>query len=507
MLDQAHHLEISNRLPEAAALYARLLRDRPKNATVLRAVIAFHNRFTRQFRAALPHVDTLLALRPKDARSHQLAAETLLNCARLSAGLAHAERALALAPDDPDSQFVAAVAGMSLGRYPAAAALLDRALSARPGHPALLLQKGRLLRDTGALADAAALARDALATAPGDMNFLELYASCVTFTAGDPVLAHLRAATATDAGGPLGPDLLMLRAKAETDLGHHAAALALAGEAKALTPPRHDEAGYAAFVRQIAAQVSRASFFGRAGSASDQPLLIVGLPRSGSTLLEQMLARHSAIATAGESPSLGIIAQDIGLRAHDGAAMARAIATLPAGTATALAQRYTAETADGRTALRVVDKALHNFELLGLFALMFPRARIIRMARDPVDTCVSCYLARLSAWHGYTRDLGTLGRYYRQAGALMDHWAQVLPNPVLTVVYEDLVRDPAAQMRRVLEFAGLSWEEGVLVPDAAAPSRTLSSAQVRGAISTAAIGRAAHYGAALDPLRAALATP
>jgi len=227
------------------------------------------------------------------------------------------------------------------------------------------------------------------------------------------------------------------------------------------------------------------------------------MPRSGSTLVEQMLARHPDIASVGESPSLNVIYQDTRARAHNGADMVAAIRQIPQEAATRLAERYLDETK--RNARYVIDKSLHNYELLGFFARLLPNAKIIHMRRNPLDTCVSCYMSRLSAWHRYSQDLISLGHAYRQYDALMTHWENTLPNPIHTVHYEDIVQDTAATARKLLTFLDLPWDADVLDQSkAGAISKTLSTWQVRQPLYTGAIKRWERYGTRIDPLIKAL---
>jgi hypothetical protein len=222
-------------------------------------------------------------------------------------------------------------------------------------------------------------------------------------------------------------------------------------------------------------------------------------------LIEQILASHPQVASIGESPNLHRIAEQIGVRRHNPSEMVRAIKQIPADGAVKLAQIYL-NALDPLDARRVIDKSLHNFELLGFFATILPRARVIHMRRDPMDTCVSCYMQNLSAWHKYTQNLDALGHAYVQYDRLMKHWQTVLPNPMLDVSYEDTVQDIESVARRAVSFLGLDWDPACLdYQKTKNRTRTLSSGQVREPLYTTSLQRWRRYEPHLAPLKRHLA--
>ena len=186
------------------------------------------------------------------------------------------------------------------------------------------------------------------------------------------------------------------------------------------------------------------------------PVFIVGMPRSGTTLVEQILSSHPAVAAGGELTFWG----DRGARLPN-------INSIETATLSTTAEAYRAELrAIGPNALRVTDKATRNFELLGLIRLTFPDARIIHCRRHPVDTCLSIYFTNLQGRHDYAWDLGDAAFFYRQYERLMDHWRRVLPAYRFTEVqYETLVADREAETRRLVAFCGLDWDDACLTPE------------------------------------------
>ena len=217
------------------------------------------------------------------------------------------------------------------------------------------------------------------------------------------------------------------------------------------------------------------------------------------------MSGHPEIASAGESLSLRRICSDVGIPNHDGQKMANAIRQMPADAAQKLGQRYLTDTGQDRARF-VVDKSLHNFELLGIFAVMFPMAKILHMTRDPMDNCVSCYLQRLPPAHKYTTSLSAMGHSYVQYRRLMRHWQAVLPNDIMTLSYEDMVADLEAQARAVINYLGLDWHPNCLnYQDNANRVQTISITQVRKPIYTSSMRRWTRYEPFLDPLKAELA--
>jgi hypothetical protein len=210
------------------------------------------------------------------------------------------------------------------------------------------------------------------------------------------------------------------------------------------------------------------------------------MPRSGSTLIEQILASHPDVHGGDERPDFPEL-----LRGFDGVDY-RALGTAYLGRSRALAP----------SAARVTDKLPGNFLHAGAIHLALPKARIIHSRRDPADTCLSCFTKLFRSEQAYTYDLGELGRYFRAYARLMAHWRAVLPPSVfLEVDYERLVADPETQTRRLLAHCGLTWDPACLAfHQTQRDVRTASAVQVRRPIYHGSIGRWRRYGARLSPL-------
>ncbi|HLW24666.1 MAG TPA: sulfotransferase [Steroidobacteraceae bacterium] len=252
-----------------------------------------------------------------------------------------------------------------------------------------------------------------------------------------------------------------------------------------------------------------ADFFARrkgCGDPSREPIFIVGLPRSGSTLIEQILASHSRVDGTMELPNiLNLVGwlDDMG-RARNG--YPESVEKLPAGEFAVLGGHYLAETAPLRRGRdRFTDKLPNNFSHVGLIHAILPHATVIDARRHPMDACFSTFKQYFAEGQTFSYHLQDLARYYRCYLSLMDHWDSVLPGRVLHLQYEGLVLDPEANIRRLLEHCGLDFEPACLNFHATQRAvRTASSEQVRQPLYTSGIGYWKHFAAELEPLRVGL---
>jgi tetratricopeptide (TPR) repeat protein len=267
----------------------------------------------------------------------------------------------------------------------------------------------------------------------------------------------------------------------------------------------YDEAHQLGLMRAIAEAFTPHTLgaLGGSGFASSLPVFVVGMPRSGTSLVEQILASHPHVHGAGEITTLC----DLVREGAAGADYPSGVGLLTATELTRLGEAYVAKAAAIAPAHRVVDKLPYNFRHLGLIHVALPRARIIHVRRDPLDTCFSCFQQSFAGDVGFAYDQGELGRYYKGYDALMAHWRRVLPaGAMLEVQYEDLVMDLPAQARRMVEYCGLEWDARCLAFHTTKRAvATASFSQVRQPLYQSAVGRAQAYLPFLSVLRNALA--
>jgi len=269
----------------------------------------------------------------------------------------------------------------------------------------------------------------------------------------------------------------------------------------------YDEAASLALFDRIRAVFSPDFLSSRAGSGnpSRRPIFIVGMMRSGSTLVEQILASHPDVFAAGERLDFKEVYQELSASLASREKYPDTVPLFTAEQFRRLGDEYLTRIeplAAGHTASRISDKLPGNFSVVGLIHLALPNARIVHTIRDPVDTCLSCYSMLFGDDQPFAFDLGELGRYYRGYARLMEHWHRVLPkNAILSVKYEDLVGDFENQVRRILDHCGLEWNEACLsFYQTDRPVRTVSQVQVRQPLYQGSIGRWRPEGGILRPL-------
>jgi tetratricopeptide (TPR) repeat protein len=260
--------------------------------------------------------------------------------------------------------------------------------------------------------------------------------------------------------------------------------------------------------QRVAACFDRKFFAERTttGFCDPAPIFVVGLPRSGSTLVEQILASHSSVEGTFELPNVLTIVREFDHEDPEHDAYPEAVRAVPPERFASLGRRYIEETAPIRSGRpRFIDKMPNNFSHVGLIHAMLPNAIIVDVRRHPMDSCFSTYKQHFAEGQSFSYDLDDLGRYFRCYLSLMDHWDNVLPGKVLHLQYEQLVRDPETNIRRLLTHCGLDFEPGCLAfHETKRPVRTASAEQVRQPLYASGIGYWKHFEPQLEPLRRAL---
>jgi tetratricopeptide (TPR) repeat protein len=439
-------------------------------------------------------------LQPGLAEAHGRVGDLTLGKGRREEAAAAYERARAASPDTTLGRLCGAKA-MTLRDRPREAEQQLKALVARDRTSAeAYLVLGLVLNEAGSFDEAAAAFERSLALAPGQAIAHHGLVSSRKLTEADrPVLARILARLE---GPPMSAmqqmTLHFAAGKALDDLKDHAAAIVHFDAAnhirRRLAP--YDGAGFERRIDRLIARFTP-DFFGAhapLGSDDETPVLVLGMPRSGTTLIERIVSSHPRVAGGGElvfwnehAPKLVDAEIDVlaktahGVRA-DYVKLLRAI---------------------GPDAVRVTDKMPFNFLWVGLVHLLLPRARVVHCRRNPIDTCLSIYQTQFAQSWSFASDRGDLVSYYRQYLRLMDHWREVLPRErFIDVDYEEATREPEAMARRLVSFCGLEWDAACLAPERNPDAvRTASKWQARQPIYRTSVERWRSYEPWIGELR------
>jgi len=233
------------------------------------------------------------------------------------------------------------------------------------------------------------------------------------------------------------------------------------------------------------------------------------MPRSGTSLVEQILDSHPDVCGLGELPLIGRFVKSLPALLNTDQPYPDCMAELTQDVLEIFARQYQTHTIRlNKEPRHIVDKMPGNFQFLGLIQALFPGSRIIHCRRDPLDTCLSCYFHEFNASHNYSTELRDLGVFYLGYQRLMEHWSDALSLPLLELDYETLIQDTERVCRELLKFCGLDWnDQCLLFYENARDVGTASHEQVRNPISAVSIGRWKNYRRHLEPLREALDMP
>jgi tetratricopeptide (TPR) repeat protein len=495
---------------------------------------------------ALDHFRRTIDLQPAFADGWYFLGITLGRLNRDQEALPALRRALALAPGQPRLVEALAQVEFRTGFPDDALPLWRELVRLRPGHDDTLLKLGETLSRIGHHLEARQLYVDALEQRPESPDLWMALAQSeedngdrdAAASAYERALA-LRPDWAFPLSGVLGllrgkaPEPRVAQAKAlqsRSDLpdpdraligyelgkvfdgrGEYQAAMASWDDANAARRRMIGEFDLPALQQRVARSLAvfdRALFEqARGGSRDERPVFVVGMPRSGTTLTEQIIGSHAQAHGCGELPDMALIARNLPSRDGSPQQWPHIIEDIDPGSLQQAIDRYLAATTRHAPAeaLRLVDKSPMNFYLLGLVALMFPRARVVWCRRDPRDIAVSIYGENFSLSERFATRLEGIGHSINLQNRLMRHWQKVLPLPILELDYEQLVSDIEPQARRLIEFTGLPWDPACLQFHRSDRGvQTPSRWQVRQPVHTRSVGRWKNYAFAMAPLLAAL---
>lgn len=386
----------------------------------------------------------------------------------------------------------------------------EAARLAGPGFESPLANKALLQMEMGQVGDAAETLDQALSVNPGSAHAWILRGQIKKFTADDPDLAKLETVLAALPGRDttqMARTLLHFTlGKAWMDVGDGDQAFAHlnAGNRLKRSTLRYN----ADATRRWMASIGRAftpdliQKFDGAGDPSETPIFIIGMPRSGTTLAEQILSSHRDVIGIGESPLLDRLAKSFPGNGSPPPGYPALLAALTRADLARLGRTYVAGISTGSAHARIVDKMPTNFLYAGLIHLMLPNARIIHCRRNPLDTCISCYSKHFIAGVEFSYDLAELGAFYRDYQQLMAIWREILPpERFLEIDYEEVVEDVETQSRRMVAFCGLDWDEACLSFHLNSRQvRTASNLDVRRPIHQDSVDRWKAYESHLIPL-------
>ena len=467
----------------------------------------------KRFAESLASFDRALALRPGMADVCNNRGVTLQELKRYAEALASYDQAIRLKPDYADALVNRGMALEQVKLYDAALASFDRALALQPNQASLYQKRGAILVNQGNMLEAERMFRQAMALEPDSPEALCSLAALHHYqNLDDPVVKQIQTLLARPDLPPDHREFLNFTLGAiYDDCDRYDEAFEcyrLANQIRNATVAYDPEA-----VRRLTdttIEVFSRDFFARPGAfASDSrtPLFIVGMPRSGTTLLASILSNHPAIATAGELSAIADLTANLPALTGNVAPYPQAVRRITPDVAARLILAYENRLRRdaGREVPHVIDKHPLNFRYLGFITMLFPQARIIHCTRDPLDTGLSNYFQRFHESYDYSFDLGNTGHFYGQYARLMAHWRNVLPVPPLEISYEEMILDTEPMVRRTLAALGLDWNERCLAPHTnPCVVETASKWQVRQPIHRRSLQRWRHYEKHLLPLRESL---
>ncbi len=524
---------------DAAPLFRALIASGQPGEAALRGLAQCFNE-QEHFSDAAILARQALAKFPNSAGLHNELGRALIKQGQPREAADAYRKAVALAPDFVQAACNLGNALTEIKAFDEAEAVLNRVLAKHPGNVQALTNLAHMQRTNWQAEKAIETAEAVLRINPADTGLRTFIGGCLIdlgrneeaaelfrgliarneqvaeaviglsqihkFKAADPEIALVGQLLATPSLLPKErKPLLFTKAKIEDDLGHPGEAVAAAIAAKAIEPYPNGLEAYRAYMEECQRLMDAAFFATRKpfGSGDERPVFILGMPRSGTTLTEQIIASHPQADGAGELTALPTLAEEIGFRRLPPEELKRRLAGMTDAETRGLAERYmTILQKDKKPgALRITDKLPHNFEVIWLIALLFPQARIIHCNRHPVDVAISIFLRNFSAGHWYSQDLAVLGQYYNLYRKQVAHWRAVTGLAWHENDYEALVGEPEPNIRAMIDFLGLPWDDKCLShTETERAVHTFSKWQVRQPIYKSSVERWRKYAPYIKPL-------
>ncbi len=506
LLKKAYEHQQARRLGEAQGLCLEVLARTPNHPLALYIMGTVCLGYDDE--AALRYFARAVAEEPGNPYYHLSFGEAYAKLSEFSAAIKYIQHALEIQPDLVEALCALGRVYTQFDKPDLALPLYEKALKINRDHPKARIGMAATLTGLGRMDEAGAYLKETIERAVDAAAAYYELVQTRKFTEEPPELQSIvRELDSPRLKAEGAQSLHYAAGKVLNDLKRYAEAFDHFNKAKQSAGYKFDIDRYRRFVDSTI-EIFTPGLFAAAsgfGNPSDLPVFVVGMPRSGTTLTEQILASHPGVHGAGELAKLRRVANAIDLKssAED---LSKPVNSLTPELTGTLAQEHLSYLRErAPAALRIVDKEPHNFELIGLIALLFPNARIVHCRRDAIDNCVSCYVLPFSSAHSYNADLRTLGLYYREYDRLMRHWNEVFPGRIFENRYETLVEDQEAQSRRLIDHLGLPWDDACLrFFDREGAVTTPSRWQVRQPIYKSSVKRWKNYESEIQPLIEAL---
>jgi len=516
----AHHPELveaiellrDGMLAKAERIVREFLKQHPADVSAIRLLADIGVRLG-QYDDACVLLERCLELAPDFHLARHSYAVALVRQQKLEEGFAQVEKLLAVEPDNPNFLILKGTVLVRMGRHPEAMEIYERVLKDYPNQARAQMNYGHTLKTVGRLEQAIAAYRKCIELSPGIGEAYWNLANLKTFRFTEADIDLMRSqVTNEDGDADDQAHIAFALGKALEDREEFEESFRFYKRGNAIRGIKHrHHAKINVFntARQI--KTLDADFFEARkgyGCPAPDPIFIVGLPRAGSTLLEQILASHSQVEGTAELTDIIAISRRLAekTRKNPAGKYPEILTQLPPDRFRELGESYLETTRIQRHDTPFfIDKMPNNFQHIGLIHLILPNAKIIDARRHPMACCFSGFKQLFARGQTFTYSLEDIGRYYRDYVILMDHWDRVLPGRVLRVEYEDMVADTENQIRRLLDYCGLPFEEACLrFYETKRAIRTPSAEQVRQPIYTQGLEQWRNYEAYLGPLKEAL---
>lgn len=463
-----------------------------------------------RFDDALAGYDRAIALNPGYAAAYGNRGTVLQALKRFDDALASYDKAIALQPDYPEAYYNRAIVLDVLKRFDDALTSCDKAIELKPGYLEAYISRGNIVANKGHMQEAKRTFLQALAIKPDFSEALfELTKLRKYRDANHADVRRIQGLLEKAGSSQRDREYLYFSlGKIYDECGLYDEAFECYRRANEIgnTAVHYDAEGVSATTCRIIDVFSKELLAQSValGSGSRSPVFIVGMPRSGTSLLASILSNHRLVETAGELPTIVQFAARLRDMVGTGSAYPEVAKDVSPAIASQLTSEYERRLRRdaGSAAAYVVDKHPLNFRHLGLIWTLFPQAHILHCVRDPLDTCLSNYFQRFHLEYDYSFDLRNIAHFYLEYNRLMEHWRQALPKKIIDVVYEDMILRTADVVRQTLDALGLEWDERSLAPHTnPSPVDTASKWQVRQPIYKSSIERWRHYERHLAPLQ------